>query len=110
VCDTCGQYFRSRAQQTTEGSKDDPVLQRSQGSTDDHAGAFFERNVFDIMIGCSMHLWTPSENLNNSYYSKVIVVGLYQVHGCTKNASFIKSKYFSYSVSSTLTGADVRKG
>jgi len=43
-------------------------------------------------------------------YSQVIVV--YQVHGCTKNTYFIKSKNFSCSVglSSTLTGADVLRG
>jgi len=40
--------------------------------------------------------------------SHVIVV--YQVHACTKNACFIKSKYFSCSGYSTLTGADVRRG
>jgi len=44
----------------------------------------------------------------NSYYSQVIVV--YQVHhGCTKIVGFIKSKHFSYSAFSILTGADVRR-
>jgi len=44
----------------------------------------------------------------NSYYSQVIVG--YQVHYCTKNACFIKSKHFSCSACSLLTGADVRRG
>jgi len=104
VCDKCVQYTAAKrchtglhkhtsegsavasnvpsdiSEQTTEGSEDNPVSQRSQGSYDDHEGGLLiVRNLFD---GCCLHSWSPLVTLINQ---SIIIIFVHLVHVTCKH-------------------------